>query len=295
MAIQIAALAAPAADSTGPFDLIGGMPLHPLVVHAVVVLVPLTAIGLLLMAFVPRFSRRLGWLVSLGAVAAAGAAFVAKEAGEAFEARVGTPGYDHAELGTLMPVFAIGLLVLTVALWLIDRSAPAEGPAPRRGLRIAVAVLAVLVALGNLFWVFRVGDSGARSVWAGRVAASDAAPSDDEAAADPSGTPTPDPTTTTAPTGSATPDEAETGDDDQAAGTYTLAEVAAHNTPADCWAAIEGSVYDLTDWIGQHPGGPEHITPLCGTDATSAFETQHSGQPQPAGELAQFQIGQLSS
>ena len=294
MATQLAALTPPSADSTGPFDLIGGMPLHPLVVHAVVVLVPLTAIGLLLMAFVPRFSRRLGWLVSLGAAVAAGSAFVAKQAGEAFEARVGTPGFDHAELGTLMPVFAIGLLAVTVALWLVDRSAPAEGPAPRRGLRIAVAILAVLVALGNLFWVFRVGDSGARSVWAGRVAASDAEPPAD-AAADPSATPTPDPTGTATPTDSATSDDDEPGDDDQAAGTYTLAEVAAPNTPADCWAAIEGSVYDLTTWIGQHPGGPEHITPLCGTDATSAFETQHAGQPQPAGELALFQVGQLTS
>lgn len=280
MATQLAALVVPAADSTGPFDLVGGMPLHPLVVHAVVVLVPLTAIGLLLMALSPRFSRRLGWLVSLGAVAAAGASFVAKQAGEALEERVGTPGYDHAELGTLMPLFALGLLVVTVVLWLVDRSAPADEPSPRRGVRIVFAVLGVLIALGNLFWVFRVGDSGARSVWSGRIAASDgtasapsAAPSSEQSAG-------------------ATPTESETG---VGAGPYTLADVAAHSSTADCWAAIAGSVYDLTDWIGQHPGGAEHITPLCGTDATAAFSTQHSGEAQPAGELAQFQIGQLAA
>jgi len=64
------------------------------------------------------------------------------------------------------------MLIAVVALWLLDRSAPTDGPAPRRGLRIAVAVLGVLIALGNLVWVFRVGDSGAKSVWTGRVAAS---------------------------------------------------------------------------------------------------------------------------
>lgn len=100
LAAALAATGLPTADSGGPFDLIGGMPVHALVVHAVVVLVPLVAIGLLLMAFVPRFSRRFGWLVALGAVGAAGASAVAKEAGEALEARIGTPGFDHASLGT---------------------------------------------------------------------------------------------------------------------------------------------------------------------------------------------------
>jgi hypothetical protein len=30
--------------------------------------------------------------------------------------------------------------------------------------------------------------------------------------------------------------------------TYSLAEVSAHNTPADCWLIIRGKVYDVTPW-----------------------------------------------
>src|ERR1700749_592681 len=40
---------------------------------------------------------------------------------------------------------------------------------------------------------------------------------------------------------------------------YTLATIATHNNASSCWAALNGKVYDLTSWINQHPGGPEHI------------------------------------
>ena len=108
-------------------------------------------------------------MVAVSGLLATGSSFAAKESGEALEGSVGEPGFDHAELGDLMPIFAAVMLVAVIALWLIDRRAPADGPAPRRGLRIAVAVVGVLIALGNLFWVYRVGDSGAKSVWSARV------------------------------------------------------------------------------------------------------------------------------
>ena len=175
-----------AEGSGGPFDLVNGIPVHPLVVHAAVVFVPLTALGMIVMAIWPRFSAKLGWLVAASAVLATVFSFAAKESGEVLEGRVGEPGYDHAELGDLMPIFAAVLLIAVVALWLIDRSAPVDGPAPRRGLRITVAIVGVLIALGNLVWVYRVGDSGAKSVWSGEVTAAGSADSsgdgDDEAA-----------------------------------------------------------------------------------------------------------------
>ncbi len=68
-----------------------------------------------------------------------------------------------------------------------------------------------------------------------------------------------------------------------------------HNSASDCWAAINGGVYDLTSWISQHPGGPERIVPLCGTDASAAFNAQHSGQSKPESTLTQFYIGELAS
>lgn len=158
--------------SGGPFDLVNGLPVHPLVVHAAVVLVPLTALGLIVMAVWPRFSRRHGWLVVASSAVATGASFVARQSGEALEERVGEAGFEHADLGEVMPFFAAALLVAVIVLWLIDRSAPDSGPAPRRVLRVAVAGVGVLVAVANLVWVVRVGDSGAKSVWTGKVAAS---------------------------------------------------------------------------------------------------------------------------
>jgi uncharacterized membrane protein len=177
MGVQVAAVA-PRVSDGGPFDLVNGLPVHPLVVHAAVVLVPLAALGLLVMAVSPRFSRSLGWLVAVGSVAGAGAAWVAKESGEALEERIGGVGFDHDELGEVMPVFAAGLAIVTIVLWLLDRAAPADGPTARRGLRILTAVLAVVVAVGNLVWVYRVGDSGAKSVWTGRVASTALPPAD---------------------------------------------------------------------------------------------------------------------
>lgn len=274
-----------AEGSGGPFDLINGLPVHPLVVHAAVVLVPLTALGLLAMAIWPRFSGRYGWVVAVSGLLATGSSFASKESGEVLEGRVGEPGFDHAELGDLMPIFAGVMLVAVIALWLIDRRAPADLPAPRRGLRIAVAVVGVLIALGNLVWVYKVGDSGAKSVWSGRVTTAgvgadsgdgdDAGEGSDE---DQALAATATPTSTSGPTASTT---------------LALADLAAHDSTADCWVAIDGGVYDLTSYIDQHPGGAQRILDLCGADGTAAFSGEHGSQRKPAAVLAGAEIGVL--
>jgi cytochrome b involved in lipid metabolism/uncharacterized membrane protein len=269
--------------SGGPFDLVNGIPVHPLVVHAAVVFVPLTALGLIAMAIWPRLSARLGWLVVASAVLATVFSFAAKESGEVLEGRVGEPGYDHAELGDVMPIFAGIMLIAVVALWLIDRSAPADGPAPRRGLRITVAIVGVLIALGNLVWVYRVGDSGAKSVWSGEVSASGSAGSSgegDESAEGPEEDSDED-GATAAPNAVA------------ATTTIAVADLAAHGTQADCWVGIEGNVYDLTAYVDKHPGGSDKIVELCGSDSTSAFTGQHGSEQKPAAVLAGAQIGVL--
>ncbi len=67
------------------FDKINGMPLHPLAVHAAVVLVPLLILVTLGYALVPRLRSRLDWAVLALAVIAPIAVYVAKESGEAFK------------------------------------------------------------------------------------------------------------------------------------------------------------------------------------------------------------------
>lgn len=70
--------------------------------------------------------------------------------------------------------------------------------------------------------------------------------------------------------------------------------MAKHGTASSCWTAIDGNVYDVTDWITRHPGGQRPILGLCGKDGSSAFDNQHGGQSRPAAELKQFLIGTLA-
>lgn len=75
--------------------------------------------------------------------------------------------------------------------------------------------------------------------------------------------------------------------------TYSMAEIAMHNSRASCWSAVNGSVYDLTRWISAHPGGSQAILYMCGIDGTEAFTAQHGGQSRPESELAKLKIGTL--
>jgi cytochrome b involved in lipid metabolism len=79
------------------------------------------------------------------------------------------------------------------------------------------------------------------------------------------------------------------------AGSYSPAEVAKHDTAGDCWTTIGGSVYDLTSWVSQHPGGEAPILSICGKDGTNAFMAQHGGDARANAELSSFRIGALAS
>ena len=92
----------------------------------------------------------------------------------------------------------------------------------------------------------------------------------------------PTPTVAPSPSASATP-----------AG-YTMEQVKANNTATKCWSAIDGKVYDLTNWISSHPGGAGAITSLCGTDGTSAYINQHKGQSRPGSTLTAYLLGPLN-
>lgn len=75
---------------------------------------------------------------------------------------------------------------------------------------------------------------------------------------------------------------------------YSLAQVAVHNSASSCWSVINGGVYDLTTWIGQHPGGKQAIMGLCGKDGSTAFNGQHEGGEKQAAMLVTLKIGVLS-
>lgn len=154
------------------FDLIGGLPVHPLVIHAVVVLLPLAILGTIAIAAVPKWRRPYGPIVLGVAVVATALIPVATESGEALERRVGPPG-EHAELGDSLIWFAIPLVVLVAALVFVDRRASISKYVP-----MALAVLAVVASVAAGVQVYRVGDSGAKAVWSDQVSSSQSSGSD---------------------------------------------------------------------------------------------------------------------
>ena len=159
------------------FDLINGLPVHALVVHAVVVLLPVACVGTIAIAVRPAWRERYGVLVVACAAVSTALVPVATSSGEALEQHVGNPG-EHAELGDQLIWFAVPLLVLSLALVWLDRrhratrdgaTSDGSGRGTSATRMRVVAVLALVAALATSVQVYRVGDSGARAAWEDRV------------------------------------------------------------------------------------------------------------------------------
>jgi len=52
-------------------------------------------------------------------------------------------------------------------------------------------------------------------------------------------------------------------------------EVAKHNTRDDCWIIVHGKVYDVTEFLPDHPGGSKIILKYAGKDATAEYDPIH--------------------
>ena len=75
---------------------------------------------------------------------------------------------------------------------------------------------------------------------------------------------------------------------------YTMGKVRANNSEASCWSVIDGNVYDLTKWIGSHPGGRGNILSLCGKNGTAEFAAKHRGDSNPQARLRGYLLGPLA-
>ena len=75
--------------------------------------------------------------------------------------------------------------------------------------------------------------------------------------------------------------------------TISREELALHGTPADCWLALHGNVYDLTGYAPSHPGGVNMITQLAGTDGTDLFDIFH--EPILLQTVQTFKVGPLAA
>lgn len=143
-----------------------GLPAHPLFVHFTVVLALLTAGLAILCAVWPAARQRLVWLVLALAVATAGLTPLTTESGEWLEHQIGENDLieKHAALGDTMIYFAGALLVAAILLAVMHVRAGRGRPlsAVLSGL---IAAFVVLASGATAWQVYRIGDSGAHSVW----------------------------------------------------------------------------------------------------------------------------------
>lgn len=170
------------------FDNLGDLPLHPLLIHAAVIGIPLAGALAVLFA-VPRTRSWARWPLALTVVGAAGATFAAKLSGQALQealsiapdSAAGRLIEQHAELADQLVWIVIAVMVLGVSTALLvpgariaDGSGPrAAAPAQlpglssqaRRAVSLGLTVLLLIAVTLAVVWVVRVGDLGSRAVW----------------------------------------------------------------------------------------------------------------------------------
>ncbi|MBN9212860.1 MAG: hypothetical protein BGO45_16450 [Microbacterium sp. 71-36] len=149
---------------------LAGLPLHPLLVHAVVVLLPLAALMVVVGSVWPAARRRLGILTPIVAIVGGGFALLAKQAGEALERQVPETALveAHTEMGNGPVIWAFFLIVVAVGQWAWFWWRARRADRPIGGVRVitaVIAVVAIVVAVGTTIDLVLVGDSGARAVW----------------------------------------------------------------------------------------------------------------------------------
>ncbi|VXC01638.1 conserved membrane hypothetical protein [Microbacterium sp. 8M] len=150
--------------------ILSGLPLHPLLVHATVILTPATALAVALAAVWPAARRRLGVATPIAAALVAVLVPVTVLAGLDLAAKVGsTPAIQHhGALGLLLIPWSIALLLAAVAVHLRERIAGRIRRAPvATAISVAITVAAIICATGTMIVVVLTGEAGARAVWGG--------------------------------------------------------------------------------------------------------------------------------
>jgi len=162
---------------------IHGLPAHVLLIHIVVVLVPLGAVFSVLSAVWPAARRKIGFIAPLTCLIALVFVPITTSAGRWYQHYLETqagrplPTIDHhAGLGKSMIWFALGLFIVTTVGYGLGRyrdlPRPAGGRAPvlqSQALSYAASALSIAMSALAVWWLYRVGDSGAYAVYGGSI------------------------------------------------------------------------------------------------------------------------------
>jgi hypothetical protein len=152
-----------------------GLPVHPLIVHVVVVFAPLAGLGGILYAVVPHWRWLLRWPLVASAVISAVAGIIAVRSGHDLETQRHLQSLPelavHRHRGEILRWLLLAFLVPTaLGAWLLGGPSPLTSGAGGRQtaskvVGLTVSGLLVIGAVAVLISVFMTGDAGARTVW----------------------------------------------------------------------------------------------------------------------------------
>lgn len=146
-----------------------GLPLHPLVVHATVVFVPLAALGGIVVSLWTWARDRYGLLVLAAALLGLVATFVAEQSGEQFydSFPAHSPAMDtHLNIASPLIYWVLGMFVGQVVLmggWFVGRRV--QPPSYARILHWVGVALSIVFGIISVIWTIRAGHAGATAVW----------------------------------------------------------------------------------------------------------------------------------
>jgi uncharacterized membrane protein len=163
-----------------------GLPAHPLIIHVPVVLIPLSIFGAFACLLRPAWFVRYGILLCSVAIVAMSSIFLAMQAGSALRGLLQLHGRaaalinQHSQAANVLAIVFIGFTAILILTFAATRISGEMGPTglsivdgilSARSVLIVLRVLLVVLALAAAFFVFRVGDLGAKAVWQQRVQA----------------------------------------------------------------------------------------------------------------------------
>jgi hypothetical protein len=151
---------------------IDGIPVHPLVVHAAVVLIPLAVLALIALGWRQEWRRSYALPIALMAIAGAAAAFIAAQTGESVEHTIRDAASatgqranfgDHPEQGTTAEIASIVFAAFAVIFWAVQEWPERLQLSPRGPyVSYGISAIAGIVAVAT---IVIAGHSGAALVW----------------------------------------------------------------------------------------------------------------------------------
>lgn len=153
-------------------DIVEGLPAHALLLHFVVVLVPLTALLVTVCGLWPAGRQgQLMWATLISAIITMVLTPITTTAGlwlYSLRTRPSPILREHAARGSTMIYFSAALLVVAVTLAVLGVRERRSGK-PEIAVKIVMGIVVVAVGISSLIQIYRVGDTGAQSVWHGEI------------------------------------------------------------------------------------------------------------------------------